>query len=60
MQDNLIREGVALYAKEGFPNWKAVAEHAGSTYQQVSNRWHQHLCPRFESRKKGPWTEEEV
>ena len=59
-QDDLIREGVAMYAKEGAPNWTAVGKHAGLTGQQAFHRWSGYLDPRFADRKLGAWTDEEV
>lgn len=60
LQDELIREGIELYAKEGMPNWNAVGKHSGLTGDQASKRWSRNLNPALAMRKKGPWSEEEV
>lgn len=60
LQDELIKEGVSLHAKEGYPNWGLVGEHAGLSGSQVAKRWHDHLRPELADCKKDPWTESEV
>lgn len=59
-QDKLIREGVALYAKEGSPNWTAVGKHAGLLGSQAAKRWHDYLHPDHETRKHDAWVQDEV
>lgn len=68
-QDRLLKEGYEKYTGHGVGMWKKVAEYvtAGTgaapgviSNHQCGERYKHHLDPALESRKSGPWTDEDV